>query len=214
VLYSFCSQAHCADGQQPEAPPYIDDAGNLYGTAEFGGQSKAQGGTVFELSPSGGGYTETTLYSFCAQKKCADGEAPYANIVMDSGGNLLSTTRGGGSKGDGVVFELSPNGSQWQFSVLGNFTGTNGKSPLGNLVLDADGNLFGATNRGGTPQTKGTVFAFNGSIRTLYSFCAEQKCPDGRNPYAGVIEDGAGNFYGTTYSGGIHGAGTIYELSP
>ena len=211
VLYSFCSQANCADGQQPDAPPYVDNAGNLYGTTNGGPDNR--GGTVFELSPNGGGYTETTLYTFCAQANCTDGEEPYANVVMNGSGNLLGTA-GGGSKNDGVVFELSPDGSQWQYSVLGNFTGANGRGPLGNLVLDADGNLFGATTGGGTPQKKGTVFEFNGSIQTLYSFCPEHDCPDGKNPYAGVIEDGAGNLYGTTWNGGIHHGGTLYEVSP
>jgi uncharacterized repeat protein (TIGR03803 family) len=133
---------------------------------------------------------------------------------MNSSGDLLGTAGGGGSKGDGVVFKLSPNGSQWQYSVLGNFTGANGRGPLGNLVLDADGNLFGATYGGGTPQKKGTVFEFNGAIQTLYSFCAQQKCADGKTPYAGVIEDSAGNLYGTTFSGGQRQKGVLYELSP
>jgi uncharacterized repeat protein (TIGR03803 family) len=73
VLYSFCSQANCADRQQPEAPPYVDNAGNLYGTTNGGPDN--QGGTVFELSSNGDSYAETTLYSFCAQANCTDGKS-------------------------------------------------------------------------------------------------------------------------------------------
>jgi uncharacterized repeat protein (TIGR03803 family) len=212
VLYSFCSQVNCTDGQQPKALPYVDSAGNLYGTTNGGPENQA--GTVFELSPSGNGYTETTLYSFCAQANCTDGKEPYANLVMNSAGDLMGTAGAGGSKNDGVVFELAPNGAQWRYSVLGNFTGANGTGPVGNMVLDADGNLFGATREGGSPKKEGTVFEFNGAIQTLYSFCAEQHCPDGRTPQAGVTEDGAGNLYGTTFSGGQRKEGVLYELSP
>jgi uncharacterized repeat protein (TIGR03803 family) len=133
---------------------------------------------------------------------------------MDGNGNLLGTAGGGGSAGDGLVFELSPNGSQWKYNVLDNFTGANGRGPLGMLTLDASGDLFGVTHEGGTPKKKGTVFEYNGSIQTVYSFCAEQGCPDGTHPFAGVIEDTAGNLYGTAAQGGHKNSGTIYELSP
>src|SRR5207237_2195929 len=122
-------------------------------------------------------------------------------------------TEGGGSEQDGLIFEVSPNGSQWQYNVLASFDGSNGRTPEGALLLDASGNLFGTTYYGGD-QKKGTVFEFNGGIQTLYSFCGDQGCPDGKHPAAGVIEDGAGNLFGTTAGGGAnHDNGIIFELS-
>ncbi|HEY3778609.1 MAG TPA: choice-of-anchor tandem repeat GloVer-containing protein [Rhizomicrobium sp.] len=214
VLYSFCSQMNCGDGKDPDTPLYIDSQGNIYGTTLEGGSSNL--GVVFELSPNGSGYTETVLYSFCAQMNCADGDVPDGGVVMDAAGNLFGTTEGGGdSLGQGVVFELSPNGSQWQYSNLENFDGTDGWAPEGALIIDAGGNLFGTTVSGG-PKQKGNVFEFNGSIQNLYSFCAERGCADGENPLSGVVEDSAGNLYGTTVKTARrhHNGGTLFELSP
>jgi uncharacterized repeat protein (TIGR03803 family) len=132
---------------------------------------------------------------------------------MDRAGNLFGTTEGGGGSQDGVIFELSPNGGQWQYNILANFDGSNGNAPGGPLLLDTSGNLFGTTYYGGGQEKKGTVFEFNGAVQTLYSFCPEQGCPDGKNPVAGLIEDSVGNLYGTTSGGANHDSGTIFELS-
>jgi uncharacterized repeat protein (TIGR03803 family) len=214
ILYSFCSQAKCADGNGPDTPLYIDTQGNIYGTTLEGGSSN--NGVVFELSPTGSSYSETVLYSFCAQTNCADGGVPDGGVVMDTAGNLYGTTEGGGdSLGQGVIFELSLNGSQWQYSDLGNFDGTDGWAPEGALIIDANGNLFGTTVSGGTKQ-KGNVFEFNGAIENLYSFCAAKRCADGAEPLSGVVEDSAGNLYGTAaHTAGLHhNGGTLFELSP
>jgi uncharacterized repeat protein (TIGR03803 family) len=211
VLYSFCSQDNCTDGENPDTPLYVDTEGNIYGTTPGGGQSG--GGTVFELSPNEIGYTESVLYNFCAQANCSDGKEPQGGVVMDSAGNLYGTaTEGGDSNNDGVIFSLFPDGSQWQFNLLDEFDRRNGSAPIG-MLLDASGNLFGTTYEGGANGKTGSVFEFNGSIQVLYSFCSQTNCPDGRHPIAGVIEDGAGNLYGTTQNGGHHRSGTIYELS-
>jgi uncharacterized repeat protein (TIGR03803 family) len=115
------------------------------------------------------------------------------------------------------VFELSPNGSELKYSVLDNFNGTNGSYPLGRMIFGSDGNLYGTTYGGGANQ-KGTVFTFNGTIQSLYSFCNGYHCPDGKQPVAGVVQDSTGNLFGTTPIGGAkhHGvsSGTLYELSP
>jgi uncharacterized repeat protein (TIGR03803 family) len=213
VIYNVCNQQNCPGSG---TPLYIDGEGNIYGTTTNGGQSND--GTVFELSPNGSGYTETTLYNFCAQANCADGEEPYGGVIMDSTGNLIGTASDGGSERHGVIFELSPNGTQWQYSVLADFDGKNGSFPESNLTLDANGNLFGTALQGGANprggRKGGTVFEFDGSIETLYIFCAQPVCMDGSNPIAGVIEDSAGNLYGTTAYGGHHQDGVVFELSP
>ena len=80
--------------------------------------------------------------------------------------------------------------------------------------MDSIGNVFGITFAGGTRRKGGTVFEFNGSVQGLYDFCSLPNCIDGKGPFASVIEDGAGNLYGTTSAGGHHNGGTIYKLSP
>ena len=102
VLYTFCQRPNCADGFGPTAGLIIDAAGNLYGTASYGGAFNA--GVVFELAPDG---TETVLYSFCSQPGCADGLYPRAGLVMDGAGNLYGTTAGGGAFNAGV-YSSSP----------------------------------------------------------------------------------------------------------
>jgi len=205
VLYSFCTQPHCADGVNPLVPLYIDTQGNIYGTTPLGGQN-GEGGVVFELSPSGSTYTESVLYSFCSEKNCADGNGP-TGVIEDSQGNLYGTA-GVGPNNDGLIFKLSLNGTQWEFTDLADFDGKNGAQPDGTLIMDASGNLFGTTYKGGTKGT-GTVFEFNGSIQTLYNFC--KTCV---GPTTGVIEDSAANLYGVSGSLGEMHQGTLYELSP
>ena len=217
VLYSFCAQANCTDGTGPRAALSIDPNGNLFGTASEGGQF--QGGAVFEVSPNGGTYTESVLYSFCAQANCTDGEEPDGGVMLDQSGNLFGTARGGGTSNDGVLFELVPAGSQWKYSVLANFDGTNGASPSGPLSPDGAGGVYGTT-AGFTDGASATVFDFNGTLQTLYTFCTQKGCPDGKNPASNLILDGSGNLLGTTQEGakghkGIGGgAGTLFEISP
>jgi uncharacterized repeat protein (TIGR03803 family) len=210
VLYSFCPSTGCTDGEEPDTPLYVDSTGNIYGTTYFGGQNTS--GVVFELSPNGTGYTASVLYSFCAQTNCADGEAPYGGVIMDGAGNLFGTTGNGGGAGLGVLFELSPNGSQWDYSLLDNFKGPNGSGPTGAMIFGSDGNLYGTTVNGGA-NGKGTVFTFQGAIQSLYSFCSSAGCPDGKQVFAGVIQDPTGDLFGTAQRGGQEN-GTLYELSP
>jgi hypothetical protein len=172
VLYNFCSQTNCADGQTPFPNDglIMDGSGNLYGTTAFGGNGSSSGllgsGVVFELTPrSGGGWTETVLYNFCSQSNCADGADPQASLTMDAKGNLFGTAPGGGNgspsgSGSGVVFELKPKvGGGWTEMVLYNFCSqggancTDGEIPGGALLMDAAGDLYGTTPAGGNPNT-------------------------------------------------------------
>jgi uncharacterized repeat protein (TIGR03803 family) len=216
VLYRFCSQANCTDGQYPYGSLIFDAAGNLYGTTEFGGTYGA--GTVFKLTPAaGGGWTETVLYSF---GRGTDGASPLVGLIFDVVGNLYGTTTFGGTYGAGTVFELTPTaGGGWTETVLHSFNpnnGTDGFNPYAGLIFDAAGNLYGTTYYGGS-YGGGTVFeltpaAGGGWTETvLRSF---GNGTDGFWPYAGLIFDHAGNLYGTTEYGGTHNYGTVFELTP
>ncbi len=147
VLYSF----NGSDGSQPDASLVMDAAGNLYGTTIQGGPYCAPFGcgTVFELSPSaGGGWTETTLYNF---KEQPDGALPESSLILDAAGNLYGTTTQGGSADYGTAFEISPRQSGWTETVLFSFDQlTSGADPTSGLIMDRFGDLYGATELGGT----------------------------------------------------------------
>ncbi len=209
VIHNFGSGS---DGQYPNTLIF-DSAGNLYGTAEYGGVNGF--GVVFEMSPNGsGGWFEKVIHNFGFGE---DGQYPLVNLIFDSAGNLYSTTSGGGTNGKGTVFEMSPNGSGgWTERVLHNFRGDlDGIDPEG-VIFDAHGNLFGATVYGGN-LNEGTAFEMspNGgggyTEKVIHNF---GHADDGQSPSSGLIMDSDGNFYGVTYGGGTHALGTVYEISP
>ncbi|MFZ0794834.1 MAG: choice-of-anchor tandem repeat GloVer-containing protein, partial [Candidatus Korobacteraceae bacterium] len=151
TLYQFTDGN---DGRIPYGGVIADAAGNLYGTTTTDGANG--GGTVFELSPSGGGYTYQTLYSFSGEAGLEVG--PYDDLAMDSAGNLYGTTYLDGRYGWGNVFKLAPSGSGWTYTSLHDFTGgSDGASPRCRLVFDSSGNLYGTTSIGGT-NGYGVVF--------------------------------------------------------
>ena len=198
VLYSFQGGT---DGEQPTADLVRDQAGNLYGTTRIGG---AAYGTVFKLDPQG---VETVLYTFTG---FADGGNPQAGLVMDKAGNLYGTTLSGGTTGFGTVFTVDPSGRE---KVLHSFsaTGGDGAYPYAALIHDEAGNLYGTTYGGGV-YGYGTVFKVdaNGLTTILYSFTG---AGDGSGPVGGLIRDRRASLYGTTYSGGAYGFGTVFELT-
>ncbi|MGH6889304.1 MAG: choice-of-anchor tandem repeat GloVer-containing protein [Rhizomicrobium sp.] len=194
--------------------PMIEVANDtFYGTA---GGGKDSDGTIFELARDG---TVTLLRSF---KRGREGYGP-GDIVMDPSGNLYGTT-GGGDDGYGGVFEFTP---QRIYHVLYSFKGApnDGSGPIG-VIRNASGDLFGTTFVGGKPGCNGNLgcgvafeVAPDGSETVLHFF--SEKHADGFNPPAGVIEDGAGNLFGTTLNGGgycpydpAYGCGTVFELAP
>lgn len=217
-------------GNSPMGNLVLDAAGNLYGATAFGG-STTHGctqkgcGTVFELSPPSNGvgqWIETVLYTFCSKANCSDGASPQSGVIFDSVGNLYGSTNAGGNPGGGTIFELVPASAGWAESVLYNFGSAqgDGSGPLGSLVFDVLGNLYGATITGGGPADAGTVFELSPSPSgwiesVLHAFDVE----DGFNPMGGVALDTAGNLYGTTDQGGTSscfgtdGCGTVFELS-
>jgi uncharacterized repeat protein (TIGR03803 family) len=201
VLYTFTSTT---DGEQPDASLILDVAGNLYGTTQYGG-TKGGFGTVFKLDTSG---KETVLRSFAGTP---DAEDPYSGLTRDKAGNFYGTTLYGGTGGGfGTVFKLHPNGKE---TILHSFAGTpDGEDPRSVLVRDSAGNLYGTTQYGGTNGGFGTVFKLDakGTLTLLHSFAGT---PDGEDPYAGLLRDKAGNFYGTTQYGGTGGGfGTVFKL--
>jgi uncharacterized repeat protein (TIGR03803 family) len=213
VLHSFAGAI--TDGNGPTGTLIQDANGNLYGTTHNGGVSNV--GTVFKITPSG---TETVLYSFCpSYPTCPDGEYPSGNLVLDGNGNLYGTTSNGGSSqgaGYGVVFEVAPDGAE---KVLYIFIGIpDGAYPFAGLVMDSKGNLYGTAADGGADDW-GTVFEITaaGTEKTLYSFTGGS---DGGIPIAGLVMDGNGNLFGTTYSGGHpgckykQGCGVVFKVIP
>jgi len=220
VLYTFTGGA---DGGTPVGGVIRDAAGNFYGTTQLGGGGSCHGvgcGVVFKLDPSG---TETVLHTFTGG---ADGGYPLARLIRDPAGNLYGTTQIGGNGADtlcstadggcGTVFKVDGDGNQ---TVLYSFSwgvGVDGGLPVGGLVMDAAGNLYGTNTVGGDNKAClgfgcGTVFKVdnNGTETVLHSFTDP---PEGADPSADLVRDAAGNLYGTTYDGGNPHFGTVFKL--
>lgn len=221
------------DGQGPAGSLTLDKAGNLYGTAALGGSSTGCGlkdhgcGTAFKIASGG---KESILHVFTGG---SDGAYPVGGLVEDSSGNFYGTTGAGGgssscgsiAQGCGTVFKIAANGTE---SVLHGFSGgSDGAYPIGGLLVDTSGNLYGTTASGGNtddcgegPYGCGTVYkiAANGSESVLHAFTGGT---DGGYPVGSLIEDGSGNLYGTTVTGGnskncgagLPGCGTVFEIS-
>jgi uncharacterized repeat protein (TIGR03803 family) len=203
LLHSFTGK----DGQYPFCTLLADSSGNLYGTTSMGGTTGS--GTVFKLAKNG---HVTVMHSFA---NGADGENPYSGLIQDSKGNFYGTTYSGGAACDGfgcgTVYKISAKGQE---TVLHAFALNDGHYPdFGNLVLDTSGNLYGTTYAGGQADL-GVVFKVNstsGKETILYTFLGKK---DEGFPVAGLIEDKAGNFYGTTLGNPPTTNGTVFKLKP
>jgi uncharacterized repeat protein (TIGR03803 family) len=211
TLYSFCSLTNCADGTNPEGPLVEAADGGFYGTTTNGG-ANGDYGTVFKITAAG---TLTTLYSFCAQIYCGDGDEPVGGLVQASDGNFYGTTFAGGSNGMGTVFKITAQGrftSLYSFCVKASCV--DGSEPEAGLIQAIDGDLYGTSLSGGAHDV-GTVFKIttNGTLITLYSFCAQTNCADGSSPAARLVQAIDGKFYGTTAIGGANLLGTIFKIS-
>ena len=143
-LYQFKGMP---DGAGPTGDIVFDNAGNLYGTTESGGQGGLYGnGVVFQLAPSQSGWSESVVYAFIGG---ADGGIPETGVQLDESGNLYGTASRGGALSRGVVFELSPGSGSWTETVLHSFAGgSDGKSPSG-MTIGSRHVLYGETGTGG-----------------------------------------------------------------
>jgi len=213
LLHSF---GGTGDGSAPyRSVLVIDNAGNLYGTTSLGGNNY---GTVFQLTPSGSGWIENVIYNFQGGN---DGGHPYAGLIFDQSGNLYGATTDSGSGGGGTIFELSPSGSGWTFSVLYSLPGSAGYQcgPAWALFMDAQGNLYDTTQCEGA-NNLGNVFKLTNTsgswtYTSLHDFTGGN---DGGYPASSVMLDTNGSLYGTTSYGGTGqcsgGCGVVWEITP
>jgi uncharacterized repeat protein (TIGR03803 family) len=199
------------DGSNGSEPNYsqlvLGTDGELYGATFVGGATNH--GTVFKITTAG---TITTLYSFCTKTNCPDGDGP-ASLMQSSDGNFYGTTYYGGINNLGTIFRMTPKGA---LTTLHTFSGNDGAYPNVALVQATDGNFYSTTGGGGRNGTgDGTVFAMtqSGVLTTLYSFCSESNCADGRFP-GGLIQARNQMLYGGTGDGGANGGGTFYRITP
>jgi uncharacterized repeat protein (TIGR03803 family) len=227
VIYFFRGQS---DGSEPESGVTFDSQGALYGTTNGGGAYDLCNGyrhdgcgTVFKLTPSASGYTESVLYSFDGHRA---GGLPWSGVTLDSNGTLYGAAPGSnGIRGCATIFKLTGSGSKYSEHRVVRVGARIGCNPEATMVLGKDDALYGTTWLGGRTY-EGTVFKIELSgARPIAKLLREfkfGKLADGLAPFAGVTLDAHGNIYGTTTAGGspAHcgnyyvGCGTVFKLTP
>lgn len=216
TLYEF---TFGLDGAYPMGALISDQAGNVYGTAT-NSDDQRDAGSVFELSPSNGGWTFNVIYEFT---NAGQAGAPTGGVVFDGNGNLWGVGGFGGivDCGNpqlpdpcGTIFELIPTGSGWTENTAFWFSASVGGGPTGSLVLDRSGSLYGNLLEDG-PNGNGGVYQFNpssGELTVLYSGSGNRE--DEYSPQGGVVMDQAGHLYTADPYTGAHGLGFVFELTP
>lgn len=242
VLYSF---QEISDGAEPTGTLVFDSRGNLYGTTSIGGDLNSPCGypffgcgTVFQLSPSSSGWTKTILHAF---EGGIDGAFPNGGVIVDHNGRIYGATNAGGIRqwcganvpGCGVIYTIRPTSSGgWTENVLKSFqpNTSGGQRPIGNLVLDSAGSLYGTALDGKLPggaTGAGVVFKLSPSGNSwtetvLHTFSsASNAISDGTGPNTSLLVNSAGNLFGTSLGGGIQNqtecggyCGVVFELLP
>jgi len=196
--------------------------GNLYG-ATFSSVTGPPhdhtytGGIVYKMTSAG---AQTTLYTFCTQENCPDGDAPNP-LILGTDGNFYGTTlygganagvNGSGQSVGGTIFRLTPAGGLTTlYSFCAKTNCTDGSNPSSSLIEGTDGNFYGTTDQGGA-NGAGTIFKVTpaGTLTTLYSFKAASEY----NFDMALVQGTDGNFYGTTYSGGTNSDGIVFKITP
>jgi uncharacterized repeat protein (TIGR03803 family) len=213
-----------ADGADPQGSLIVDANGDLFGTTNFGGEGENNAGTVFEIVKTSTGYASSpvTLVNFddavLVDRSVAGlaGANPAAGLIADASGDLFGTASGGGADGEGTVFEIAktPAGYASTPTALVTFNGADGRFPAGDLIADANGDLFGTTAAGG-PNDDGTAFeiaktptGYASTPTTLVNFDSA----DGADPTGSLIADANGDLFGTTNEGGPNDDGTVFEI--
>lgn len=230
TLHRFCKQSGCPDGSGPVAALVMADKRHFFGTASRGGThaSGDDGGVVFELTHNKDGtWTYSTIYSFCAQANCADGDQPLGDLIVDDHANLYGTTWFGGKFNGGSVFELSESGGAWHETVIYDFCSVianskciDGQEPAAGLAYagqstgahwDEFSPLFGTTANGGN-YGNGTVFKLI-SDGSLWNQSVIHNFKLSKFPAGGILVDSAGNLFGASGDGGANGGGLFYKLA-
>ncbi len=198
MLHAFSG----ADGSQPLAKLIQGTDGSFYGTTQSGGANGL--GTIFKIDSTG---NQTVLHSFNG----SDGFGPIVGLTQGSDGNFYGIAIGGPG-GYGTAFRIDSLGN---FAILHSFSATEGSGQYSSLIQGADGFLYGMSQTGGQ-NGGGTAFRLDtaGNVTVLHSFpsCSDVGNPGGCQPRAGLAQASDGNFYGTTYWGGINGQGTIFKM--
>lgn len=222
VIHSFCHDPGCADGSDPTAElAYAgqssgaswDETSPLFGTTYVGGANNR--GAVYELSHTGSGWSFTLIHSY-------DTAFHGGELLVDMSGDLFGTTLLGGANSAGTLYKLAS--GSWNETTLHDFCAetncADGTQPIGRLLMDSNGNLFGTASEGGSgahcQQTAGCGVAYErtagGKFKVLHDFCSLKNCNDGLYPSAGLIMGAGGDLLGTTYEGGTGPGGTAFSL--
>ena len=209
---NFLYQFGACDGAGTNGGLVLDPAGNLYGTTiEMCGHT----GQVYELSPGqnlNNTWNITRLHIFYGPP--SDGRWPEGPVTFDRQGNLYGSTLGGGNNDLGTVYQMTTAGNSWSECPLYSFTGvSDGRKPIGNVIFDTSGNLYGTTN--GDWQPSG-IFELPpttcgaGAVNPLFDFLSGE----GEHLASGLVRDANGTLYGAAPFGGAHRYGSIYKLTP
>jgi uncharacterized repeat protein (TIGR03803 family) len=222
VIHNFTG---AGDGAAPRSGLTMDAGGNFYGTTSAGGTANL--GTAYRLKRAGSGWTLSPLFIFTGNDS---GGTPYGRLTIAADGTLYGTTTIGGNEnggchplGCGIIFCLTPPPTPphsaltlWNQTSIVRFGQAQGKAPMGDLIFDPSGNIFGATPSGGRNQYYGAIYQVTHSsggwaVSVLYN--ADDEDPAGYFPHSGVVLDN-GNLYGDFSDGGPLQSGTFFELSP
>ena len=204
LLYSFCSVAHCADGERPPSTPILGDDGNLYGVTQFGGTGTGGVGVAYKFTPAG---VYSVLYNFCSAAHCIDGAQPLS-VTQGPHSTLFGITTTGGTKFCGTAFRLGQNNNSYQ--VLHRFSDDASCNPFNALTLANDGNFYGVL---GPHSGGGLIFRLTpqGEFTSLYDFSCCQRATD---PAGMLFQAPDGNLYGATLYNGLPCCnGAIFKFS-
>jgi uncharacterized repeat protein (TIGR03803 family) len=218
VLHAFTSAG--PDGRLPNASVVMNKQGTIYGVTQQGGAWNS--GVIYQVRPgTGGTFTETALYSFGDN---GDASTPNGPLVIDSSGALYGVTSLGGAFNQGAVYKFIPPtkaGGKGTESILFSFGGgtlSSGITPVGDIVFDTAGNLYGVTTAGGNAVSDGVVYQLQPATGTwIENVLLDFTGSTGRNPAAGLTFNPAnGALYGTTSAGNPMkaGSGIVFELTP